>query len=101
MVALWFTGQAFWLSIAYIHEMVGPPYWGRKLWLALWTASCVFLVINLVILKSLMRWIESGQPVSGKRDDDQKTSTKIAFISHAKREGRNEENDVRKRNTVL
>ncbi|VDL18598.1 unnamed protein product [Hymenolepis diminuta] len=101
LAALWFIGQAFWLGFAYLHEMVGPPYWGRELWLALWAASCVFLVVNLVILKCLMCWIEDGSAinsVSSKLDVVDKKS--LTTRSQVKRNGNNEEDGVRKRKIV-
>lgn len=100
LAALWFIGQAFWLGFAYLHEMVGPPYWGRGLWLALWAASCVFLVVNLVILKCLMCWMEDGlaiKSVSSKRDVVDKKS--LTTRSQVKRNGKNEDG-VRKRKIV-
>lgn len=60
LISLWFAGQACWLTVAYLHEMVGGAFWGRSLWLALWGASALFLVVNVVILKCLMRWLPTS-----------------------------------------
>lgn len=60
LAGLWFAGQVCWLTVAYLHEMGGGAFWGRSLWLALWGASALFLVVNVVILKCLMRWLSTG-----------------------------------------
>ena len=64
LVSLWFVGQACWLTVAYLHEMGSTIFWGRGLWLALWSASAFFFVVNVIILKCLMRWLLSGLPLS-------------------------------------
>uniref|UniRef100_A0A183SE72 GPI alpha-1,4-mannosyltransferase I, catalytic subunit n=1 Tax=Schistocephalus solidus TaxID=70667 RepID=A0A183SE72_SCHSO len=53
LLLLWFGGQAGWLLIAYFHEVHGG-FWGRFLWLALWLASVLFLLINVYILHRLV-----------------------------------------------
>ncbi|KAL5971620.1 GPI mannosyltransferase 1 [Taenia solium] len=68
LAGFWFAGQACWLTIAYLHEMGGGAFWGRSLWLALWGASALFLVVNVVILKCLMKWLPtSTSPTSSDR----------------------------------
>ncbi|VDO09064.1 unnamed protein product [Rodentolepis nana] len=96
LAVLWFMGQAFWLLFAYLHEMVGPPYWERKLWLGLWAASCVFLMINLFILKCLMCWMKdetSAKAVSSKREVVERKGPTTR--SQVKRAGK--EDGIRKR----
>lgn len=58
LVILWLAGQGAWLSIAYHHEMQNGLQWGsRGHWISLWSASCLFFVVNIIILCMLMRWV--------------------------------------------
>nr|VZI06815.1 unnamed protein product [Spirometra erinaceieuropaei] len=65
LVLLWVGGQAAWLLVAYFHEIYGV-FWGRILWLALWSASVFFLLINVYLLHSLLRAV-CPEPSAGER----------------------------------
>lgn len=64
LTTLWSVSQGLWLAVAYLHEMqggLGGLFWGRWLWLGLWTASLQFLVVNVFILRRLMQWLEGSR----------------------------------------
>ncbi len=66
------AGQGAWLAMAYLHEMQGGLFWGRRLWLALWTASLLFFGVNIFILRRLLQWVSptAEDPVKKKTDGD-------------------------------
>ncbi|VDM24500.1 unnamed protein product [Hydatigera taeniaeformis] len=100
LVGLWFAGQVCWLTVAYLHEMGGGALWGRSLWLALWGASALFLIVNVVILKCLMRWlVVSITPTSSERRLNHSESPPVLMTSLNCEKYREElGSNIRKRN---
>ncbi|VDK84965.1 unnamed protein product [Dibothriocephalus latus] len=70
LLLLWVGGQAGWLLIAYFHEIHGG-FWGRGLWLALWLASVLFLLINVYILLRLVGAVRPESAVYKPKVTDQ------------------------------